>query len=391
MGMIRVNTKWWMLLSALWIFASCREEFEMDIDPAYSDPTLVVEGFVNVGSPYSEFKLSYTRPLNQTGESTVPGQASVVLEAENGAAYHSILSTNQTYVINHQALSHEQKYRLVIEADGQRYESEFVDVKSSPEITALTWEQNDKGVNVLVSTEDPTQMSRYYRWEYEETWRYGAAFVSSIILDNNEVRYRNLDELIHLCYQSERSSAILIATSKDLAVDAIHRFPVLLIPNLSEKLSHRYSVLVRQIPVTESAFRYWEQVRESSENLGDLFAPLPSDIQSNFACVTDPNRSVIGWAEVAKVSEKRIFIDRNDTVEFWPHQDEFYSSCMIVEESIHQALIDVRNNPGFLLVNEVMNNPASPDPTHYSYSSRKCVDCRVKGGVLERPQYWIDR
>src|SRR5690554_3977156 len=383
MGMIRINIRWWMILSALWFFATCREEFEMDIDPIHSDPALVVEGFVHVGSPFSEFKLSYTRSLHHAGESNLPRQASVVLEGENGSSYPSTLSSYKTYMIHHPSLSHDQKYRLVIEADGHRYESDFVEVKRSPEISELTWEQNENGVNILVSTEDPTQQSRYYRWEYEETWRYGSAFVSSIILDNNEVRLRTLDELINLCYISDRSSAILVATSKDLAVDAIHRFPVLLIPNLSEKLSHRYSVLVRQIPVTESAYRYWEQVRESSENLGDLFAPLPSEIQSNFVCVTNPNRSVIGWAEVAKVAEKRIYIDRNDTAEYWPYQDEFYSSCMIVEESIRQALIDIRNNPGFLLVNEIMNNPASPNPTDYSYSSRKCVDCRVKGGVLE--------
>ena len=381
------------LLLGIMTMISCREEFEIQYEVGDQAPILVVEGYIDAGSTSSQYKLSSARPVGTSGNAAQGGisGAVITIESEDGVKYNSSGGFDGNYLINHPVLSSDRKYRLLIQVGNDRYESAFVEVKVSPAISEVEWSEVQQGVEIYVSTKDESQNSRYYRYEYEEDWRYSAPYYSSIIYEDGEVRDRNFDERIDLCYLSDRSTSILLANSSNLATDAIHRFPVVLVPTNSVKLSYRYSILVRQIALTEASYTYWEQLRESSENLGDVFGPMPSEVRGNITCVTDPNKRVIGMAEAASPATKRIYINRNDLEEFWPVRDEYYSGCMYTEEPISIAMVTIRANPSFLLINAVSNNPSSPDPTDYTYSGRRCVDCRVKGGNVTPPDFWEAR
>lgn len=393
--MIRLKY-FWLLLGGLSLFFSCKEEFEMDYEVQDMAPILVVEGFINAGSTESHYKLSYAQPMKEM-EAEDPEfdhgddlklMSAMILVSENGQRYYSEQKLMGDMVIKHPVLDPNQRYKLQIQVGMEVFESEFVDVKVSQPISKLEWEDTGEGVEILVSTEDLTNSTQYYRWEYVETWRYSSIYMSNIILEGESARYRNSNERIDVCYISENSSAIKIATSESLSTDAIYRFPLTLIPNLSDRLSSRYSILARQIPISEESYIYWSQIRESSENLGDIFGPMPSELRSNIACLTNPEHHVIGMVEAAQVAEKRLYINKEDLNRTWRVIDSYYGGCLLREEPIRQALPIVIGNPGFLLVDELYRVDGSPFPSHYSYSSVRCVDCRVKGGEFDPPAFW---
>jgi len=376
---------------------ACRKPFDMAYEAGDNAPLLVVDGFINAGQTESYYRLSYARSVGsntpgggQEEQGVIITTANVVIESESGTRYTATLGSDGRYVIPHPVLDVNQRYRLGIQVGDAVYESDFVPVKVSPEISALDWDENDRGIGIYVSTEDPSGETGYYRWEYEETYRYHAPFLSEEVFEAGRLRERRHDELMYVCYASEPSTTILIAHSQDLSRDAIHGFQVAQIPTYSAKMTRRYSILVRQIPMTAESYAYWEQLRESSEGLGDVFGPMPSEIRGNIRSVSHPERKVIGMVEAATVTERRLYIDSYQTKEHWFVQDPYYSNCLLLVEPLNDVLIVLRNDPGYIPIGDYPGD-GMDIPPGYSYADQRCVDCRFRGGSLTPPEFWTER
>jgi hypothetical protein len=48
--------------------------------------------------------------------------------------------------------------------------SEFAEVRITPQLDSVSWKQENNGVRIYASTHDPNNNTRYYKWDYEETW-----------------------------------------------------------------------------------------------------------------------------------------------------------------------------------------------------------------------------
>src|SRR5690606_18445200 len=120
------------------------------------------------------------------------------------------------------------------------------------------------------------------------------------------IRFRELSEMNSTCFTSVIVPDIHIATSEDHSSDVITSYPVHFVPESSEKMRFRYSMLVRQYVISEAAYRYWTVVKENSENLGDIFGPMPAEIRGNIHAVDGMGRDrVVGFVEAAVVAQKR--------------------------------------------------------------------------------------
>ena len=163
--------KIYLPLFILVMAAGCRQSYNppsIKNNPNF----LVVDGFLN-GNPDSTF-ITLTRTRNlidsvpgipESGASlTVEGDdySSVPVKELGNGVYSSILSLH-TF----------QKYRLNIKTtDGQEYVSDFVPFKQTPAIDSVSWKEDSTDVSIFVNTHDPQNNTRFYRWEYEETWQY---------------------------------------------------------------------------------------------------------------------------------------------------------------------------------------------------------------------------
>ncbi len=158
------------------------------------------------------------------------------------------------------------KFRLRIKtAAGATYLSEFVVVSLSPAIEGVTWKVEPGGLQLLASTRDVTNNSRYYRWEYEEKWIFYSAWESLVKWDVTKLVPRSLSiEGIFQCWGSEKSKNIVIGSSAKLDNDVIFENPITFIESDSERLSEVYSILVKQYVLTKEAYQFWQELQKNT-------------------------------------------------------------------------------------------------------------------------------
>ena len=159
---------------------------------------------------------------------------------------------------------------------------------------------------------DVTNKTRYYQWNHSETWEFHSAFYSMLKHVDGKFVVRPTEEEFYVCYKSSKSTSIAVGSSDQLSEDIIYESPLIGISaSTSDRLSVRYSVLVKQYALTKKGYDYWQNLKRISENIGGLFDPQPSTLKGNIYSVNDPTEPVLGFLSISDVSEKRLFITRS--------------------------------------------------------------------------------
>ncbi|WP_460673606.1 DUF4249 domain-containing protein [Larkinella ripae] len=381
------NDTWvslWFVVTAL--IGSCVDPYR---PPAVSAPNtyLVVDGFLN-GAGVSTVRLSRTHNLSDGKKPPVETKASLKVEGEKGNSQTFVDKDDGSYTLAEGGLQFDQKYRLRIRtAAGREYLSDYVTIKRTPKIDSLTWRPQDGGVQFYVTTHDPDNKTKYYRWEYEETWEYYSAFYSRIKYENKKFDYRT-DNINH-CWSSGKSTGIFVSSSNQLTQDVINKFPLIFVSNASSnRLKIRYSLLVKQYALTDEAYEYWQNLRKNTENLGSLFDPQPFQTVGNLRGVTDPDEPVVGYLSGYSVEEKRIFVAGNQLpITF--RVPTMYEAC--VEDTL--PLVATREKQSAFQAAELGSEPIdeilslSGAVIGYRMSTAFCVDCRTAGTNV-KPSFW---
>lgn len=375
------------LISAF--LSGCTEPYSPELDDNKSVRILIVEGYINANGD-SEYTLGYTMPVYQAADSSYiqVSNARLSIEEENGQAFNDFSYRGSSrYMIHHPMLVPGSKYRLRIIIGDREYLSEYVPLLISPEIDNITWKQNSaEGIRFYVDTRGGDH--EYFRWECEETWRFRTPRRSSFIFDGDSIRQRRDEEHYPLfCYDSGRSSVIYLHTTELQQGNTIKDFNIHFIPNFSEKLDMRYSILVKQYALSKEAFGYWSLVKKNSEKIGDIFGTMPTELTGNITCISHPGEKVAGIIEAGKVSEKRIFLNYNDLPVPWVQRYDRYFSCLTDDMiPVADAYDFFSGSPMYIPVDEFFFEE-SETVTHYTYSVRACLDCSTRGSIAP-PLFW---
>lgn len=362
------------------LILSCKQAYNppaIKSNPGY----LVVDGVLHIGQDSTVITLSRTRNL----DSIIPIpelQAQVMVVGESSDVYPLQEQGNGKYVTDHLNLAYNKNYQLkIITADSREYLSDTFPAKQTPPIDSVTWRQDSVGVHIYVNTNDPQNNTRYYRWDYDETWQYHTAYETFFDYVNGQIIQRPTDQLIYTCWQSDHSTDIQIASSIKLANDIIYENPISVIPNGDEKLSVKYSILVKQYAVTPTSYDYWQNLKKNTQQLGTLFDPQPSEIIGNMHAVNNPNEPVLGFIGACNVQQKRIFISNLDLPNGWNYFP-YYSECALntVMRSQLDSLLPSTGPRFFVFVGQNL--------TLYLTTSIRCGDCRNHGGVNNQPAFW---
>lgn len=375
----------------------CTEPYIPELKDNGTQKTLIIEGYIDADGN-SEYTLGYIAPLYQTVDSsyTRVSNARLSIEEENGETFNDFSYTGESrYVINHPPLRLNSKYRLRIIIGSREYLSEYVPVLSSPEIEKLDWKRDiNEGVRFYLDTR--ADNDAYYRWEFEETWRFKAPQQSYFIFDGTRVRDRTMEERFPAtCYISQKSPGIYLHTTEAQDENVIKDYNIHFIPNYSEKLVFRYSLLVKQYTLSWESFSYWSLVKKNSEDIGDIFGTMPTELVGNIFCISHPQEKVVGIVEAGKIGKKRIYIDYTDFTFGWPERYDYPGICADTAGMIYKAwandFFSLPRNELFIPTQEYSLPGAPPpgisDPPFYGYSYINCVDCSRRGSV-EPPAFW---
>src|SRR5665213_281767 len=277
--------------------AHCKVPYTPPLKPT-STNLLVVEGFIDGAAPVS-FTLSRTRTISagDTSAKKYELNAKVLVEDDHQNSYPLTEAGNGVYNSpNILSLDPTYKYRLhIFTSNGEEYLSDLVAFKQSAPIDSINWNFKGNGVQVYVNTHDPNNLTKYYRWEYSETWEFHSYYASYYQYDPVHDTVIPRVAQVYMCWKSDISNSILLGSSASLANDEIYEMPITYIEQHDNRLSVLYSILVKQYPLDVNGYNYWLAMKNNTENIGSIFDPQPNETAGNIHCVSNPAESVVGY------------------------------------------------------------------------------------------------
>ncbi|HEX8348727.1 MAG TPA: DUF4249 domain-containing protein [Hymenobacter sp.] len=345
---------------------------------------LVVDGFIN-SSGVTTVNLSRTSDISAAGLPPTESAATVYIEEEAGTRYTLRESpVKGTYTsVTSLTLDAAKKYRLhILTAARKEYVSDYVPVKITPPIDAITWQPTEAGLTFYVSSHDDTNATQYYRWEYEQTWEIRPLVFPDLESVNNVVRPITVPYPL-ACWISGKSTGIKQSRTTSLERDVISNYPLHSLTNTTDQLYYKYSLLVKQHAQTKEEYEYWELLKKTTENIGTLFDPLPAEVTGNVHCLSDDTEIALGYIGAHSLQEKRIFVSRVNVPTAWRLQTG-YEGCIPLDTI---KVENVRNffNDNIVPVGEALSDTGGL--IGYTYSTPNCVDCRRRGTAV-RPSFW---
>lgn len=372
-----------ILIFVLSAVVSCKDPYKPKILSS-PDSYLVVEGILNVNGPTSvslsrTAALDNSRFMGETGaQVTIEGKDNTIRSlVSNGKGIYS--SPDLNLVVN-------DEYRMRIRlAGGKEYLSEYVKALQTPAIDSINWKQESEGLHLFVSTHDASDNTRYYRWEFNETWEIWSYYVAGwiYIYDSNMVRRKLPHEDASVGWKYDSSKNILIGSSASLASDIIFRAPVNFIESGDEKLSQRYSILIRQYAMDKEGYAFYDLMKKNTESLGTIFDAQPSEVNGNIHSVSDPNEVVVGYISAASTAEKRIFITNQELIS-WQYRED----CPVKKVRNDPDSIRLAFQHGLLPWDIQYSETIPGEISFYISSFARCLDVTRRGASLIKPSYW---
>jgi hypothetical protein len=366
------------------VMAACKKSYQPPAVTANYN-FLVVEGVINTGAnAATTITLSRSRNLGDTVSIKSPElQAQVSIESDAGTSYALVSQGGGIYQSAALTLDITRKYRLkIITQSGGNYLSDLVVAKQSPAIDSITFKQ-DKDVTIFVHAHDPQNKTTYYRWEYDETFQYRAAFDASLGVKNSIIFYRDSSTQVYNCWGTQHSNNVIAASTLLLGSDVISYVPLTVIPDSTEKLGVRYSINVFQYALTEEAYRYWDVIKKSTEQTGSIFDLQPSQLAGNIHSTTNSAEPVLGYVSAGSVTQKRIFIDNKQLTD-WIYKSQLFKDICVQTNGdqdpnnyLHYVFQDTTYSPYYFITPGIIAVQKTP-----------CLDCTRRGGTPVKPSFW---
>ena len=364
----------------------CKKPYNPPIvatQPSY----LVVEGVIMAGADSTIIKLSRTVNLSNKGTNSPVANAALSVESDGNASYPLTEIKTGYYASPSLNLDNTKKYRLRIKTpDNQVYLSDFTAVSITPPIDSISHSVLSNGVQINVNTHDPQNKTRYYRWDYQETWKFHSQYPSGAMSDGVQIVYRPADKQIYYCFAGDVSTSILLGSSAMLTQDVIYQSHITFIEPTSEKIELRYSILMRQYALTNEAFTFWTNLKKNTEQLGSIFDAQPSQINGNIHNLNNPEDIVVGYIGASTMQSKRIFIDNSEVPLTW--EPVYPPSCTVDSFFYSRPFNDVAISLIPFSSAYIPLSPfGSPFIRGYTGARRPCVDCTLRGKI-QQPNFW---
>jgi len=385
------------------IINGCVEPFEFNQETFES--ALVIEATISNELKTQEITLSRTFESDEEGPNPESG-ATVRIVDDTQGQFLFIENEAGIYVSTSPFSAQADKnYQLLITTNnGRSYSSTQTVLTQNTQIDELyaVRETNDddiNGMSIYVDSFDPTGNSKYYRYEYEETykivaphWRSFKLIVVNDIFPDCEVALIVREQPERVCYNTVESINLNLTTTNGLFEDRVSQFLVRFLSSDDYIITTRYSILVKQYVISREAYVYFEALNAFSGQ-GSLFSQIqPGFLSGNIFSDNNPDEKVIGFFDVSTVSSKRLYFNYED---FYPLEapPPFIVNCIPFAPTLFNAtgtacgeLINSLNSNRIVYVDE-NENPSISFPGPYLMVLRECGECTALGSIIV-PDFW---
>jgi len=365
---------------------SCIEEF--DAGTTEFEDVIVIEAILTNELKNHTIKLTRTYKFEDNGPSSESG-ADVKIITNNNTTY-SFSETNSGVYTSNAVFKAEVgvTYNLEITTrNGRKYKSkdtQLTNITTIDDVYAAITTNKDgvEGIGLFVDSFDATNSSKYYGYEFDETYKIVVPswFPTDLILTSNggitEVPKQQEEKT---CYNTIESKGRLLTNTTLLDQDRVNGFLLKFIANDDIRVNTRYSILVKQYIQSRESYNYIRVLEEFSESQSLFSQVQPGFLASNIFSVDDENEKVLGFFEVSSISQKRYFFNREDLLD-----TEYPWPCTVTEPTRARLISQLRNNRVKLIG---VLDPQEPNP--YQVVNRLCGDCTASGSNI-RPDFWED-
>jgi len=265
------------------------------------------------------------------------------------------------------------------------YESSWEHIERGAKVDTLYYKVEDKfdnirqemmqGIRFYIDIKTSDTLSRFFRWRLTETYEFtsiapisyyltGDPIAPSVSLDDEWEYYR--------CWMTREVKAFFLSSTNNLSVNEKNQIPLHYVNNQTDQLKIKYSLLVRQYPLSSEAYNYWEKVRYETKNPGGLYTRQPGQPICNIANVDDEDEVVLGYFWASEMTKQRIIVPKPPSIEV---QD---NSCSL--EAYDPNWHNAGPFPRYLWIDQVRGGTYT--------GPKECFNCVTKGGNLEKPDYW---
>lgn len=284
-----------------------------------------------------------------------------------------------------------ESYRLsFITPAGAYYVSEYEILHPAPGIDTLYYLKEDhdtrnageseKGIRFYIDFEIKKDSGQYLRWQLIETYEIHNPENDAWIYD---VDYR-LKELAstdswRTCWISDEIKDIYTLDLRDVEGEVFRKKALNFVSAKTRRLQIKYSLLVRQLSMSQTSFRYWDELAKNMQSDGGLFESQPALTPGNICNMNDDQELVIGYFSISGVSEARIFVA--DVPGLKVAKDPAYCSPGVVPRYLNRFHLEYL--PVYL-AEEYVDGVRKYGEVH-----KFCVDCReYKGSSHIKPDFW---
>jgi len=328
-----------------------------------------------------------------------------------GNGYYQTDSTSFTGIIG-------QKYTLGIHtSEGTEYKSDECTMLPVAAIDKLYYEKGEDmsgvrgealtGLKISLNSADATGINQYFRWTFEETWKFllpnPKRYNCLMVLNPDTYLFEEVPVVNDICWKKSQSQTILTSSILSGTTNYINGEQVQFIdPLKSDRLTQEYSILVKQYSISEKEYDFWNNLKKVSEAGGDIFDSQPYQVMSNVHNVNDAGEMVLGYFGVSAVSQKRIFITSNEL--FPLNLPNFKTDCAEIPKSpedwpvppppigqpptFYEIYYNIMNTGEYIFIRPIFNTNKTLQKL--VYATKVCSVCEVSG-FPTKPDFWIDQ
>lgn len=383
-----------LFLLPVFLFQACVEPYEIEED-TYND-YLVFEGTITDELKQQEIFLSRTYRL-QENEPIPERNANVkVTDGQNEYLFVEAVAGHYISLNEFRAVPGVNYSLEILTANGTYYNSTPTAAPTGNEIDDLYAERiqldGEDGVAIFIDNSGPSETSRFYKYEYEETYKIVSRISANIdlVVEDGEIILvcgKPREETI--CYNTVESDNIVLTNSASYSQNTVERLMLRFIGREDPVLSHRYSMLVKQYALTREAYTFFSTLQELSGSENIFSQNQPGFINGNVFSPEDSQDKVIGYFNVASVSSKRMFFDFLDFYGSGELRADFSDNCTPSAPDINKPIIkrDLIEQLQAGLVKISAENCDDPTKGPYFVVSTNCIDCNYWGSNVV-PDFW---
>jgi hypothetical protein len=376
---------------------SCISPVSPHLNADDSKPMLVVEGQITDQEGPFSVRLTTTGPVSKYYTPKPVINADVRIIDDQGNSFQLNGNSSGFYETEEKNLKGipGNKYTLTVTTieDGLQYTSMPVLMQEVPDIDSVYFKQVTKPMvingltyeadwlNILLDTHDATGNTKYWRWEFEETWEINLSsdFIqvhpSAIYPERFDWRMADSVDNKKRCWVTRPSATIHVTSTVNDPVNEVKGFVVQSLGPGESMLYMRYSILVKQYSLDQDLYNFFDHLRDVNENSGGIYSKIPFPVVGNITCCNGTAK-VLGYFSASSVREKRIFIKRS---EHTVRAINANSGCYYFDYSDRTA--EKKYIFGYYYI------PGNMFPTPIYTFRQSCADCTLAGTNV-KPSFW---